>query len=369
MKILHRYLLREFLKPFLFILLVFVGVYIIAQLVDEMRSYVTHHPPLSVIVLYFLYRIPYFMIQVMPLTVLLSALLSLGQLSRQNELIALRSCGVSFYQVAFPLLIAAFTVVLIVLAFDEIVIPVTNPRADYIKKVNIERKSDRTFIYRRDRVTRSTSGNRILFMRQLDALAGRMEDVIMLEMASQMQVRRRIDAPRAHWSEGDWIFEQGVSREFDPQGNLNAYRTFEHMSIPFKESPRDFIREEKDSNQLLSMTSQDLRYRIRLLKETGIDASQEEVNYQLKFAFPFANFVLALLGISLPFIFPSGQRALVGAAIGFVITIVTGFFYIGFIAVGTSLGNNGTLSPVVAVWMANVLFAALGIWLMRKART
>ena len=51
------------------------------------------------------------------------------------------------------------------------------------------------------------------------------------------------------------------------------------------------------------------------------------------------------------------------------ITLVTGFFYIGFIAVGTSLGNNGTLSPVVSVWLANVIFALLGFWLIRRARS
>jgi lipopolysaccharide export system permease protein len=369
MKILQRYLLKEFFKPLLFIILVFVGLYIIAQLVDDMRNFVAHKPPLTVIILYYLYRIPFYTVQVMPLAVLLSCLLSLGQLSRQNELIAMRSCGVSIYQVALPLLAAALGIVLLLFIFDEAVIPYTNPKAEYIKKVKVEGKSEQDYTFQRERVTRSTSGNRILFMQRLDAMAGRMEGVIYFELLPPLGVRRRLDAPRAYWLDGNWIFEKGVVRDFDPDGNLTAYRTFAEMAIPFKESPRDFVREEKETNQLLSMPLRDLSYRIRLLREMGNNTAQEEVNFHLKIAFPFASLVLALLGISLPFIFPSGQRTVVGAAIGFVITLATGFFYIGFVAVGTSLGNNGTLSPVISVWIANVFFSFLGVWLLRLAKT
>lgn len=369
MKTLNRYLLSEFFKPLLFILMVFVGLYVIAQLVDDMRSFVEHKPSVTVVVLYYLYRIPYYTIQVMPLSLLLSVLLSLGQLARQNELIAMRTCGISFTRVAAPLLAVSLCLVGVVMIFDEMVIPATNPKAEYIKKVKIEGKPDQQFAYQRDRVTRSTSGNRVLFMNKLDALAGRMEGVIYLELEPPMRVLRRLDAPSAVWDDGQWLFENGVIRDFDSEGMLSAFRAFTRYGIPFKESPREFVREEKNSNQLLSMTMRDLRRRIRLLKELGINPAEEEVNYHLKIAFPFANFVLVLLGISLPFIFPSGQRALVGAAIGFVITITTGFFYIGFIAVGTSLGNNGTLSPVVSAWASNVIFGALGLWMMRKART
>jgi lipopolysaccharide export system permease protein len=369
MKIITRYLLREFLQPLGFILVVFVGLFIVAQLVDEMRGYVEHHPQLIFVVMYFLYRIPFYAVQVMPLAVLLAALLSLGRLARSNELIALKACGVGFREVAFPILAAALGISLLVLGFDELVLPVTNPRADYIKQVQIERKTEQGALYRRDRVTRSTSGNRILFMRRLDALAGRIEGVIYLELEPPLGVGRRLDAPRAHWSGGAWTFEDGVERNFDAAGDLVRYRTFASLAIPFKESPMDFVREEKDDTELLSMTVRDLRYRIRLLRELGSDPSPEEVSLHLKFAFPFASFILALLGVALPFRFPSGQRAMVGAAIGFVITLVTGFFFIGFIAIGTSLGNNGTLPPMLSVWMANLLFGAFGILMIFKART
>ncbi len=99
---LSRYLLREFLQPLGFILASFVGLYIVAQLVDEMRGYVEHRPQLVFVVMYFVYRVPYYLVQVTPLAVLLASLLSLGGLARNNELIALKACGISYRRVAVP---------------------------------------------------------------------------------------------------------------------------------------------------------------------------------------------------------------------------------------------------------------------------
>lgn len=369
MNTLSRYLLKEFLKPLIFTIMVFVGLYVIAELVDEMRSFVNHKPSVFLIFLYYIYRIPYFVVQILPLAVLLSSLFSLGQLGRNNELIAMRSCGISFLRVVTPILIASFTLVLVVLFFNELVIPYTNPRAHHIKRVGIEKKTDHRLQLSRDWITRSVSGRRVLHTRHLDAAAGHMRDIILIQLDENMQIKVRLDAPRAVWQSGNWLFENGVLRHFDANGVVTHYNKFARHVMPFKETPKDFIREEKKDDQLLSMPLKELTYQIQLLRETGIDPRKEEVNFHLKIAFPFANFILALLGVSLPFVFPTGRRTIIWTAIGFVITIITGFFYIGFIAVGTSFGKNGMLPPIVSVWVANVVFTSIGILFMTKAKS
>ena len=367
MRRITRYVLGEFLKPLAFVLLVFVGLYVIAQLVDDMRGFVRHQPSIAIVVMYYLYRIPFYAVQVMPMAVLLSALLSLGQLSRSNELIAMRACGIPFFRITVPVLSAALGVTALMLVFDEIVIPETQPRAEYIQQVKIERKEEKAFRYRRDRLARATAGNRLIFMRDFDALAGTMGEVLLFEMGERQEVRRRVDAARAQWVDGAWMFLEGRVREFDPGGRLVRAKPFTALTVPFKETPRDFIRVEKRDEQLLAMPARELHRRIRLLRDLGLNARREEVNYHLKFAFPFSNFVLALLGVSIPFVFPSGRRAVLGAAIGFIITLTTGFFYIGFLAVGTSLGGSGALPPLVSVWIANIAFGLLGTWMMFRA--
>jgi lipopolysaccharide export system permease protein len=369
MNTLDRYLLREFFQALLFTVLVFVGLYVIAEMVDDMRGFVEHRPAVTLIVLYYAYRLPYYLVQVMPMAVLLSALFSLGQLGRHNELIALRSCGVSFLRIARPILTAALILVGVVLLFIEAVMPATTPRARHIKRVNIERKADDSFQYRRDWITRSVAGNWILQARHFDALAGHMSGVIVVHLTADRRVEERIDAETGAWLNGEWRLEKGVRRVFSPEGEVREFYRFEVYEWKVREQPREFIRENKEEDQLLSMPLKELRYQIKLLREMGSDPRTEEVNFHLKIAFPFAIFILALLGVALPFIFPTGQRALVWTAIGFVVTIVTAFFYIGFIAIGSSLGKNGTLPPLLSVWIANLLFAGLGAWLMSKAKT
>ncbi|MCD4812577.1 LPS export ABC transporter permease LptG [bacterium] len=369
MKIISRYITKEFLKALLFTIMVFVGLYVIAELVDDMRSFVNHKPSISLVILFYLYQIPYFMVQVLPLAVLLSTLFSLGQLGRNNELVALRACGVSFLKIAMPILITALSIVGMVMIFNEIVIPYTNPRAYHIKRVNIEHKSDETFRYRRDWLTRSVSGRRILHTQHLNAQTGKMFDVMLLKLDKKRDIIERLDAPQASWKDGHWIFQNGTLRAFDDSGAVNRYLKFDEYKIPFRESPIDFIRQKKDDDLMLATPIKELQTQINLLREMGTDPRAEEVNYHLKIAFPFSNFILALLGVALPFIFPTGRRAIVGTAIGFVITIVTGFFYIGFIAVGTSFGKNGTLPPFLSVWIANFIFLGLGVFLITKAKS
>ncbi len=369
MSTLSKYILKEFLKPLFFTILVFVGLYIISQMVDEMRSFVNNKPDLILIVLYYLYRVPYFFVQILPMSVLLASLFSLGQLARQNELIAIRSCGIGFFKAVSPILAVSLVLVVMVLAFNELVIPYTNPRASRIKRVSIEHKDDESLHLQRDWITRSVSGNRILHAHHLDARSGTMQDVTLLKFRDQLHMESRIDAPTAHWIKGHWIFMRGVLRRFDEKGRMTAYERFSKLALPFRELPREFIRQEKKDDQLLSTPLRELSYQIKLLKEIGIDPKKEEVYFHLKIAFPFANFILALLGVSLPFVFPTGRRSIVWTAIGFVITIITAFFYIGFIAVGSSFGKNGMLSPMLSVWIANMVFAVIGIWLMTKARS
>lgn len=369
MSTLDRYLLREFFQALLFTVLAFVGLYVIAEMVDDMRGFVEHRPAVALIVLYYAYRLPYYLVQVMPMAVLLSALFSLGQLGRHNELIALRACGVSFLRIARPILAAALALVFLVLVFIEAVMPSTTPRARHIKRVSIEHKADDSFQYRRDWITRSVPGNWILQARHFDALAGHMSGVIVIHLSPARRVEERIDAESGAWQNGEWRLENGVRRVFSARGEVLDFQRFDIYDWKVREQPREFIRENKEEDQLLSMPLKELRYQIRLLREMGSDPRTEEVNFHLKISFPFAIFILALLGVALPFIFPTGQRALVWTAIGFVVTIVTAFFYIGFVAIGSSLGKNGTLPPLLSVWIANLLFAALGAWLMSKAKT
>jgi lipopolysaccharide export system permease protein len=248
------------------------------------------------------------------------------------------------------------------------VIPLSNPKAEYIRRVQIEKKQDKTFQYRRDQIFRTLSDNRFIYIKKIDIDRRLMEGVQLFVLNNDRTIKERIEASQVSWQPREWTFFQGTRREFS-NGQVSAFQAFEKYPLSIRDDPRAFIHIQRDDDELLGMRLIELWKKIQSLKGTGGDPRIEEVNFHLKIAFPFSNFVLALLGVSIPFIFPSGKRAMLWGAIGFVITLVTGFFYIGFIAIGTSFGKNGSLSPWLAAWSANILFFILGVYLLRRAQT
>jgi lipopolysaccharide export LptBFGC system permease protein LptF len=99
------------------------------------------------------------------------------------------------------------------------------------------------------------------------------------------------------------------------------------------------------------------------LKKKGVNYTEQLVEYHLKFSFPCANFIMALLAAP----FATRIRRTSDTVLGFCICLLVAFIYVGFIQVGRALGGGGLLSPFWSVWIANLVFAVLGFWGIYKA--
>src|SRR5208337_1949216 len=134
---------------------------------------------------------------------------------------------------------------------------------------------------------------------------------------------------------------------------------FDTYDLNTQDAPSDFVSHKWSPEDTLAINIFRLKKLINVLKESGFDFREEEVNYNLKLAFPFATFILALLGVSLPFLF-SSHRSFINAALGFIFTVITSFFYMGFITIGLSAGKVGVLSPFLSAWISNMVFLGVG---------
>jgi lipopolysaccharide export system permease protein len=117
---------------------------------------------------------------------------------------------------------------------------------------------------------------------------------------------------------------------------------------------------------LLQLSISELSSIIRRLKSTGADYQKELVCLNLRISYPFSCLILALLGVSLPYLFPTGRRAMTGAALGFLVSLVCGMLYLVSIQIGISLGKSGILPALLSAWLGNILFAAAGIFVLWK---
>ncbi len=359
-KRLDRYVLSEFLAPLGLITLGVASLFLLVDVVDSLPRLREWKAPWHLIALYHLFHFPYVVAQVLPLGVMLASLIALGNLARGSELTAARAGGISVARLGAPILVMATLLSALLFGASELLLPKTNYYARYIKKALIEKRDldfDRPW---KDHMAKSLSKNRNLYALNYDAHSAVARSVVMARVENG-RVLQRIDAERLAWNQNQWEFQKGVERIFDAQGELVSERNFTEWPLDIDEKPNDFMMDEgKRDEDVIALSIAELDQVIAILKNTGSDTRREQVCRQIRYSYPLACLVLALLGISLPFLFPHGRRAMTGAAIGTVASILTAMLYLVFTQVGLSLGKNGQLPITISAWIANLVFTLIG---------
>jgi lipopolysaccharide export system permease protein len=338
---------------------------LISNLLDETQLILRHSPPMILVIEYFLYKIPFMATEALPFSMLLSILYVFSNLSRTSELTAIKSAGIDFYTLIKPVLIFALSVSVLAIVFNETVVSTTYEKSNYIKDVLIEKKSNTGTEIRQD-LAKLSKGGKVFYIKYFDGLIGLMKGVCILTIDNNFNITERLDAMEGNWDKDKWLLKKAVERKFS-NGTETSIQKHEIYVLQVKDAPADFIVRKKSPEDTLTVNIFRLRKLIDVLKESGFNAGEEETNFHLKIAFPFATFIFALLGISIPFMF-SMTRSFLNAALGFVATIIIAFFYMGFITIGLSLGNVSALPPFIAAWMANMVFLAFGFMALLKVK-
>jgi lipopolysaccharide export system permease protein len=292
---------------------------------------------------------------------MLATLISLGGLARNSELAAARAGGISGFRIALPILLASLGISLALLALSETLVPRATHYSRYIKKVLIEKRNMDFDVQWRNNMAKSIFGMRQLYAKEYDGASGVMRDLILIQRRDG-KIAERLDAKIMSYSPSDgWKLFDGVERTFDPEGEELTLRPFTQWRVPMVEKPVDFmVDSDKREQDLLQMSVAELSRLVAVLKQTGGDFRKELVCLHVRISYPFSCFILALLGVSLPFLFPSGRRAMAGAALGVLASLGTGMLYLVFIQIGLSLGKSGSLPVLTAAWLGNIIFLILG---------
>ena len=362
MKTLTRYILQEFLKPFLVSLLLFSVIILIIQVFNEMRYIMDNKPGFLLTLKYFSLQVPKLLMQIIPFAVLMAVLLSLSFLSKNSELIAMRAGGVSIYLVAGPLVFCGLVVCCVSVFLNEVVVPKTVRMERHTRVVEIQHQSEPSASLFRQNISMLSLNNRFYHLGTFDGGSKTMTDILMLEFGKDVHLRSRVDAKKAVFESGQWVFYNGYLRAFDDSDNEISAQGFEKMPLTLPERPEDFLKEQKEPSELGFI---ELIALIRQLKANGADDHKELVELYNKIAFPFGCVILAVLGV------PWGwtMKRFSGIVISFGVCILVAFFYLGGMQIGRNLGNSGVLSPFASMWTINILFGLIGPYLLfRKNR-
>ena len=356
MRILDRYLIKEFMKSVFLSLFAFVFIYSIVDLFEKLSGFIDKKASILAIVKYYMYELPYVIVLVLPVAVLLSLFFTLGIMVRRNELVAIKSAGISVNRVLLPLFVAGALLSLAVFGLGEGIAPVANRRKSIIKRVELDKLPPIDYKYRKDMFYRG-AGGRMYRAKVFDGRRNELIEPVVLQFGPQSTILSRTDAKKAVWSDGAWEFQDALVRQFNPE-TVTHYETIRMVEL--KETPEDFSRIREDPED---MSYWSLRQYIAQKKSAGEDILRESVELNMKLSFPVINLVIVLFGAPIA---ASIRRS--GAAAGFAGSLLISFLYWGFIQIGKSLGYYGTLQPVVAAWISNTFFAGCGLVLLWWAR-
>jgi LPS export ABC transporter permease LptF/LPS export ABC transporter permease LptG len=361
-QLLDVYLLRGFVYYFILLTVGFIVLFEVFTFFDLLDDIAQHRTGLIEVVEYFVYLTCYLFYQLAPLAALVSALVTLGVMTKNNELVAFKASGLSLYRIAVPLLLAGTFLAGGLLVLDDTYLPFANQRQDALRN-QIKGRPAQTY-YQPSRQWIFGENAKIynyeLFDPDRELFGGL--NVFELDPAS-FEIKRRIYATRAHWDgqQGIWILESGWIREFS-HGQLTRYTPFLANALnELSEPPSYFNREVRQSYQ---MTWWELRRYIGDLHQAGFDVARLSVQLQRKLSFPLVAPIIILLAI--PFSILVGTRGAVGGmALGVGIAIV----YWSASALTEAMGAVGQLPPILAAWAPDTVFGFLGLYFFLKMPT
>lgn len=349
MSTLDLYTLRKLARPLILVFSVFVGIFILVDLFDNAHSFIDNDVPFGVVALYYLYYTPLIVVLTSPVAMLLATLLSVGGLSRRNEIMAMKGAGMSLYRILTPILGLAIVVSALNVAVGELLLPPATRHRLVIEETQIKKRSGD--IIKNEPIYVRPDGT-MFVARRLNTRTKTLEQVTVEEFDDATTPTLRIDAERAVWENGEWVFYDGRARSFSEEGENVA--GFDRLGPGYTEPSPDELgtrRLEPDE-----MPYSELKAYIARLRASGNDPRDLEVQLRLKISFPFVTLIMTLLGGTLA----AGARR-TGFAMSFAAALAISFLYYGVLQVGQVLGEEGVLVPWLAAWVSNIVFAGLGI--------
>jgi len=363
MSLLQRYVLRKFIYCYVMSVAGLIGIFLVVDFFERVDEFVRRDISYFELTFYFICKVPSIIFYMAPQAVLIATVITLASLARDNEIVAMKACGIGVVGITLPIIGASFMVALLVLASNEYVAPLANERANYIFEVTVQNNpvletGDLFIDISRSKVWTVTKDGAIWNIGQFDPDGGRMDNVSIFYRLNDYSIHKRIDAKEVIWNGKQWEFFDGFIRTF-VSGGLDTTIYFKKKIFPVEETLSDFIINNKTiRSEELSLS--ELHKTIQELTAEGKNTLKNRVEFHQKISYPFISIVLALLAI--PLSLRSSRHGGVLFCVG--VNLAVGFVFSFLYAMGVSLGAGGFFSPLFAAWGPFLFFSSLGFYLI-----
>ncbi len=355
-----RYLTAEVTGPFVFGMFgcVIIGmVDIVFTLVD---LFINNGVPLLIVLKLLIFKIPAIMVLFFPMAVLFTVLISLIRIIKDSELTVLRAGGIAVERVIAPIVFFSIMVSALSYITNEKVVPWANHISDgLLKKIEIKKPSPDILA---DTFFKESDG-RYFYIRRIDTQTNVMEHVVIYETGGNFP--RVITAKQARWDGQTWALENGIIHKYSPDGLISYQGKFQKMIIHVEQALYNYYQSQKTP---MEMTTQELKAKIRTLKQSGIESDSLKVAYHLKYSMPLSCFIFALVGIALVLLFITNPKELWGVVVAVIVALLSVGFYFFVMATCRSLARAGKIAPLLGAWGPNIFYAIVAILILILVR-
>jgi lipopolysaccharide export system permease protein len=363
--LLNRYIFRELFSPFAINLVFFTFVFLMAQMLKITDLIVNYNVGLLSILKILLFSTPYFLMYVIPMSVMLAVLLTFMRMNGDNEIIAMKTGGISLYRMLPPVFLFCLGACVLSFYMAAFGAPASEQA---IKDLTYKIFSQNIDIGLKERTFNDSFKDVMLYVNEFDSKKKLLIDVF-IEDKREQDMATTVVAPRGKlFSEpGNLVYHL---RLFDGRINQVSIEKRSAQSITFDaydirlDLNKALRAAENPSKRWKEMPLDEL-HRF-LLDEAGGDVSLVKpwIRFHSIIAMPFACFALGILAVPLG-IQPKSTRRSIGLVVGVIFFLL----YYLLLSAGHVFGENGSLSPALAMWSPNIVMGCLGCFLLlRSAR-
>jgi lipopolysaccharide export system permease protein len=352
MSILYRFLIRQVFKYTGMILLVVTGIYLAVDFFEKIDNFMEVGLPLSTSLIFFIHKIPFIIEQIAPVCLLLAILIVFGLMNKHNEIIALKSCGISVYYLLMPLIATGALFSFFLFFLSEEIVPVTMAKANMIWRTEVRKgnavlsKEKNIWIKGKGSITHIVYYN--FDKKQIFGMTRNFFD-------QDFKLIKRIDAEKAVFKKGKWVSESILEQYPDKKNDKLIVKYHDKKTECLDFTPHDLKRVVKKSEE---MNFREISAYIKKVEDQGYEATRYKVDLYGKTAFPLVCIIMALVGtgIALRVDIKHSLPASIAYGIGIA------FLYWIFYSFCMSLGYGEMLPPVFAAWTGNLVFLCFGVF-------
>ncbi len=353
-----RYILGLFWSAFIAGLLIFVTLFLASDAMSTFLRYADADS--SQLIRYYLYYLPEIIHKMWPVACVVGTVMTISSLNKGSELIALFAAGLSLFRIARMIIISIVVLSIADYLVSDQLLPSFTKQKNFTFYNEISKNPGKFQTIKTDRIW-YRSKNTIFNIKTVNAEGNLAQGLTLYFFDNQWNLIQLLTAKSVILDGANWTLKNGSISVFNTGSSFPLNDNFKEKKIAMSEDAQD-LRSTGQTSDLL--TQAELAQFIGRNKEAGLDTVRYEVEYHVKFSFALAGLVMSLL--ALPFCVGQARGGGMVKNVGITLGLVMAYWILH--SSSQTLGQHGSLPPIISAWFANVVMATVGVFFLLRLR-